>query len=789
MSSNLAIAITVGASVGTAIAGLKNLRSVLGLIRNDAVSTGKKLSILGAGTTVAAVGTVNSLKMVSGIVMGLAEEAVKFEAAMADVKKVVDFESPEGLQNLQKDILQMTRTIPMTKEELAKIAASGGQLGVAEKDLKSFTATIAKMGVAFDMSAEQAGDSMAKLANVYQIPIAQIGKLGDAVNHLSNSSPAKAADIINTLGRVGGVAKQFGLTELQTASLSNAFISLGRTPEVAGTAINGMLTKLMTADKQGKKFQAVLEGMGTDAKTLKKAIAENGEQALVDFLKQIEKLPKESRMGALVDLFGLEYADDVAVLAGGMEAYEKSIKALQKAGKDGMPEFTGSMEREFAARSATTENGLILMKSGFAELKTVIGGRLLPIINKAAAAIAAFMHNMADFAARNPELTDGLLMVGGVVAALIIGFSAFTAIMGVFSMGWVVAAKPIMAVSAALRSFGFAVRVGLPLLRAFGHGLFAGFGGLFKVLAVLTRFSAVGLFQGLLTVFRLLSGGIMQLIRFLPMLGQAFLMLGRFLLMTPIGLALGLLAAAAYLLYTRWADVVGGAKLLWQDLCTFFSGLWQQITAFFNSGIGNIAATILNFSPLGLFYQSFAAVLNWFGISLPAQFTGFGSMIIDGLVSGIKAKIDAAVAAVQNFGARLKSTFAGVMQIHSPSRVFAGYGGYMTEGLAIGINRGAARPLRAVGAWAGSLKDGFARRVGGMRADLAARISGDSADFAAARAAQSQAQAGGITVNFNPTINAPGGDHAQIQTALQMGLREFEALFNRMMADRERRAY
>ena len=77
---------------------------------------------------------------------------------------------------------------------------------MARKDLPKFTETIAKMSVAFDMAADQAGDSMAKLANVYQIPIDQIGKLGDAVNHLSNSSPAKAGDIINTLGRVGGVA-------------------------------------------------------------------------------------------------------------------------------------------------------------------------------------------------------------------------------------------------------------------------------------------------------------------------------------------------------------------------------------------------------------------------------------------------------------------------------------------------------------------------------------------------------------------------------------------------------
>ncbi|MFC3873815.1 phage tail tape measure protein [Neisseria musculi] len=768
MSSNLAIAITVGASVGSALAGLRRLNAAIVTVRSDALSTGQKLKSLGSTTLIGVTGAVTGIKAATGVVMGLAEEAVKFESAMADVKKVVDFESPEGLKNLQKDILQMTRTIPMAKEELAKIAASGGQLGVAEKDLKSFTATIAKMGVAFDMPAEQAGDSMAKLANVYQIPIEQIGKLGDAVNHLSNSSPAKASNIVNALGRVGGVAKQFGLTELQTASLSNAFISLGKTPEVAGTAINGMLTKLMTADKQGKKFQAALEGMGTDAKALKKAIAENGEQALVDFLKQIEKLPKESQMGALVDLFGLEYADDVAVLAGSVETYEKSIKALQKAGKDGMPEFTGSMEKEFAARSATTENGLTLMKNGFAELKTVVGDRLLPVINKVSAFIGNLTHNLTDFATKNPEVVDGLLLFGGVIAGLIIGFSAFTAVIGGFSMGWVVAARAVS-----------------PIISVLG--------------AVLKAMSFFG-------------RGIMQVIRFLPMLGSAFLKLGAFLMANPIFLALGLLAAAAYLLYRNWDSVVGGAKALWQGLGSFFSGLWASVSAAFQTawsgmtarfgtvwegikafaqaGIAALLNLILTFSPVTAFITAFQAVWAWLS-GLGAAFMRYGSMMIDGLVNGIKAGIGRAVEAVQGVVSAVKSAFTSDrkgMAIHSPSRVFAGYGGFMTEGLAIGINRGAARPLAAVGNAAGRLKDGFTRCAGSLRADLAARISGGSAEFAAARAAQPQA-AGGITVNFNPTIHAPGGNPAQIQTALQMGLREFETMFKRMMADRERRAY
>ena len=742
MSSNLAIAITVGASVGSALAGLRRLNSAIATVRNNALTTSQKLKSLGATTMVGVTGAVTGIKATAGVVMGLAEEAIKFESAMADVKKAVDFESPDGLKNLQKDILEMTRTIPMAKEELAQIAASGGQLGVAEKDLKSFTETIAKMGVAFDMPAEQAGDSMAKLANVYQIPIAQIGKLGDAINHLSNSSPAKASDIVNALGRVGGVAKQFGLTELQTASLSNAFISLGKTPEVAGTAINGMLTKLMTADKQGKKFQAVLEGMGTDAKALKKAIAENGEQALMDFLRQIEKLPKENQMGALVDLFGLEYADDVAALVGGLDTYKKSIDELKKAGKGGKPEFMGSMEKEFAARSATTENGLTLMKSGFAELKTVVGDRLLPVINKVSAFIGNLTHNLTDFAAKNPKVVDGLLLFGGVIAGLIIGFSAFTAVIGGFSMGWVVAARAVS-----------------PIISVLG--------------AVLKAMSFFG-------------RGIMSVIRFLPMLGSAFLKLGAFLMANPIFLALGLLAVAAYMLYNNWSSVVGGAKALWQSLVTFFSGLWAKITAFFSSGIGNIAATILNFSPLGLFYQAFASVMSWFGVTLPSTFTGFGRMLIQGLINGIKSAAAAVYNTIASIGNSIKAKFQAVMDIHSPSREFRRFGSFITQGLDIGIRRTANRPIGTVGAWAGRLKDSFGSRIGQLRADVAARVSGHRADFEQARQASA---AGGVTIHFNPTINAPGGDPAQIQTALQMGLREFETLFHRMMADRERRAF
>lgn len=801
MASGFSLGITIGASVGGAVAGIKSVKSSLDVLDKTVKGLAARQSLLGEtlqnplrmsrkrvgelrreydqlGQTIAKINRKRSIVAdlqqqkqahydrrraikdefwgAAGAVAGVAfpvKLAVEFESAMADVKKVVDFDTPKQFKEMEQDILRLTRTIPMAGTELAKITASGGQLGVARKDLPKFTETIAKMSVAFDMAADQAGDSMAKLANVYQIPIDQIGKLGDAVNHLSNSSPAKAGDIINTLGRVGGVAKQFGLTEIQTTSLSNAFISLGKTPEIAGTAINGMLTKLMTADKQGAKFQQALKNMGMESKDLKKAIKENGEQALMDFLKQVGKLPKENQMGALVDLFGLEYADDVAVLVSGLETYKKSIDELKKTSKDGKPAFIGSMDKEFAARSATTANNWQIFKNSLTEIGITAGSVLLPALNQLMTTIRPIINSFADWASKNPEVVSALVHLAAGFAALKVGGLMFRF------------------VGNELSGFMVSFRLAKALLGV-------------DWLATVIRFkSGIGALARIFGVVKTAA----------TLLGTGLMSLGRFLLMSPIGIALALLGVASYMLYKNWDGVVGGAKALWQDLSNFISGVvnsiasffgtcWERIKTFFNSGIGNISAQIINWSPLSLFYQSFASVMSWFGVQLPSSFTQFGTNIIQGLWNGLKSKFEAVKAWFAEKAASLKQTFAGVMGIHSPSRVFRRFGGWMMEGLQIGLDKGAASPVASVANTAGRLKSSFAEHMGQM----VARVSSGRAAFADARSSLST---GGMTINYNPTINAPGGNPQQIEAALQIGLREFEAMFRRMMEDKARRAY
>ncbi|WP_353273160.1 phage tail tape measure protein [Wolbachia endosymbiont (group A) of Portevinia maculata] len=340
--------------------------------------------------------------------------AIDFESAMADIKKVVDFtsgtnEAEEFAQKLKK----LSREIPLSAAELAQIAASGGQLGINKGKLLEFTTTVAKMATAFDMSAEQAGDSIAKLANIYGIAVEKMEGVGDVINYLSDNTAAKANDMIEALARVGGNAKQFGLDINQTSSLVNAFISLGKQPEKAATAVNALLSKLQTAEGQGKEFKAALESIGITAEEMSQKVAENGQNALLHFFETLEKVDRQERSQILLNLFGQEYQDDIALIVGSLEEYKKAIDFVADKEK-----YNKSMQKEFNNRASTTANNLQLLKNTIAELGMNLGSVMLPTLNWISKILRSISTGIAWFAEKCPILTTGVMSI---ISALIIG--------------------------------------------------------------------------------------------------------------------------------------------------------------------------------------------------------------------------------------------------------------------------------------------------------------------------------------------------------------------------------
>lgn len=332
------------------------------------------------------------------------KEAINFESAMADVNKVVDFkDKANGLKAFSDQILRMGRALPISHEGLAQIAAAGGQLGIKETGLPEFVKLTAKVATAFDILPDEAGDSMAKLSNIFQVPILKVGELTDAVNHLSNNSFGKARQIINVLKRVGGTAKQFGLSPEKTAAISGTFLALGKRDDVAATALNAMLTKLQTASVQPKAFQKTLKAIKVDAKQLEQAIQKDALGALVGFLGKIEQLQPMKRAKALALLFGMEYQDDISSLVGSLGKLRQALKLVED------PKlYRGSAQKEFEARANTTANNIQLAINNFKEFSIIIGTQYLPSLNKALKKFNEFAGKLSDFLTKHQELTRKL---------------------------------------------------------------------------------------------------------------------------------------------------------------------------------------------------------------------------------------------------------------------------------------------------------------------------------------------------------------------------------------------
>lgn len=350
--------------------------------------------------------------------------AIDFETAMADVKKVVDFtpDTDEANKFAQK-LKEMSRSIPLSAEELAKTAASGGQLGIGKEDLFKFTEVVAKMSTAFDMSAEQAGDSIAKLSNVYGVEVDEMENVGNVINHLSDNTAAKAKDMIQALAIVGGTAKQFGLDIKQTSSLVNAFISLGKQPAKAATAINALLAKLQTAEGQGKEFKSALEEIGITAEEMAQRINKNGQEALLYFFETLEKVDKQERSQILMKVFGQEYQDDIALLVGSLKKYKEAIVLLADEEK-----YNESMEKEFNNRAETTANNLRLLRNTIAELGMNLGSVMLPALNRISSFLRSITTSIAWLAEKCPIVTTGItsiisLLILGKIAMVSFGYA------------------------------------------------------------------------------------------------------------------------------------------------------------------------------------------------------------------------------------------------------------------------------------------------------------------------------------------------------------------------------
>lgn len=349
-----------------------------------------------------------------------ASKAMAFESAMADVAKVVNFDSQSEFTARGNTIKDMAGRIPMAADGIAAIIAAAGQSGIAKADLAEFAEQAAKMGVAFDLTGDQAGKMMADWRAGMNLALPRVYALADAVNYLSNNMNASAPALGEVIQRVGAAAMACGLGETQVAALGAAFLSAGASPEIASTALKKFTTTLVKGTAMSKEQAAAFQGLGFSATQMAKDMQTDAQGTIFKVLQALANKPKELQMSLLTQMFGEEAIGAIAPLLQNMGNLTLAFDSVADASA-----YAGSMQGEFDTRSKTTQNALQLLTNKLTNLAISLGSIFLPAISWAAVGLG----HLADALRWCVETELGQWLVGatGALATAVLVMTAFTA--------------------------------------------------------------------------------------------------------------------------------------------------------------------------------------------------------------------------------------------------------------------------------------------------------------------------------------------------------------------------
>lgn len=373
----------------------------------------------------AAVGTATAAATVVSV-----KNAISYESSMADVAKVVDGlkddngEFTAQYYEMSDALLELSTRIPMTAEELTQIAAAAGQSGIARKEIVGFAEDAAKMGVAFDTTADQAGTWMAQWRTAFKMNQKEVTTLADQINYLGNVSGANALQLSGIVTAVGSLGDVGGLSAAQIAAIGDTMASVGVGEDVAATGIAKMITTMTAGSAATEKQSKVLKKLGIDATTLADRMQTDAQGAIIDFMEALQKLPKAEQAAALKNYFGQESIKPISALYTNLDELKKHFNQVADASL-----YAGSMEDEYASRSATTENSIQLAKNALMRLSITYGQMFAPYVKLAADKVTEFLNKLTEMKPQMEAAFGWIMSHGKEIAATIGGIA--TALGGV----------------------------------------------------------------------------------------------------------------------------------------------------------------------------------------------------------------------------------------------------------------------------------------------------------------------------------------------------------------------
>ncbi|NYS80148.1 hypothetical protein HZS80_21010 [Halomonas glaciei] len=538
------------------------------------------------------------------------------------------------------------------------------------------------------------------------------------------------------------------------------------------------------------------DAIGLNAQEMADAIASGGDQASGALTTTAQRLLEiedpARRANTAIALFGTPI-EDLSV-----DQIPAFLRGLGQT-NDRIKEVTGST----AAMGDTLGDNA---GSALKRVQRALGGAFMSVLDEVDDTIIRISNSVTSWMKANPELTSTLtkaaialaaiVAVGGmllVVIGSLLGPLALirygAALLGPTFMG---AGKALLWMGGALKAVGMFM-----LANPIGIAIAAIAAAAFLIYKYWDPIKAffTGLWQQVKAAFNEGIDGVSRLLVNWSPFGLLWSGISSAMGRLGIELPTSLSALGAKMI----GGLVSGIKGALATARQAAASVWGEISGAFSEGIAGVARLLISWSPLGLLWRSISTALESLGISIPEGFSNLGSMIVDGLIGGITGKFGELRDSVTGMASSVTGWFKDVLDINSPSRVFAEFGGNITQGLSGGIEDDVDSPLKQVRNLAGNLRNAAGGLILGAGLSTGA-VSADTSPIqldtrpplqsAAGQSSGGLVIQGGINIKVHAT---PGMDeqalarlvNEQVQRALQQAQQQAAAANRRNFHDND----
>lgn len=400
---------------------IDNMKAKLDAL-NSAGSTGDVLGGISAALETA--GVIKGLEAVYDTLKECAEAAAQFETSMAGVKRTVGG-SDDFIDSLGENFKRLSTEIPITSNELAGIATTAGQLGIAQADVETFTTVMAQLGTTTDLSADSAATMLAQFANITGVTDYQ--RLGSTVAALGDSTATTASKVVEMSQGMAAAATIAGFSERDILAVSAAVGSLGIESASGSTSMSTLISTLYKATQTGDKLEDFASVAGMSAEQFKQSWGEDAVGTMNAFIQGLNDTERNGKSAVVIlDELGIKNVRQTKAILGLASAGDLLSRTIEQA-NTAWNQNTALGEKASVMYN-TTEAKLTMMQNAANNVKIAVGDALTPAISGVADMLTGILEPLSEFIEANPAIVQGLTAFVGVLGLATAAVGAYTAI-------------------------------------------------------------------------------------------------------------------------------------------------------------------------------------------------------------------------------------------------------------------------------------------------------------------------------------------------------------------------